>query len=116
MIQAHEAPQAVQHATEAAQHAADAAGKFNAGETIIGHVSNSSLDHPLIHLPKIAGIDFSVTKHVLMIWIVAALVFFIVTLTVRRYIKQDKLVPSGFMNALEALVEFIRDSIAQPNF
>ena len=115
MIQAHEAPQAVQHATEAAQHAADAAGKFNAGETIIGHVANSPLDHPLIHLPKIAGIDLSVTKHVLMLWIVATLVFFIVTLAVRRYIKQDKLVPSGFMNALEAMVEFIRDSIALPN-
>jgi len=115
MMQGHEVPQAVQHATEAAQHAADTAGKFNAGETIIGHVSNSSLEHPLIHLPKIAGIDLSVTKHVLMLWIVAVVVFTIVTLTVRRYIKQDKLVPSGFMNALEALVEFIRDTIAQPN-
>jgi F-type H+-transporting ATPase subunit a len=115
MIQAHEVPQAAQHAAEAAQHAADPAGGFNASETIIGHVANSPLDHPLIHIPKIAGIDFSITKHVLMIWIVAVVVFLIVTLTVRRYIKQDKLVPSGFMNALEAMVEFIRDSIALPN-
>ena len=46
---------------------------FNAGETIINHVSNSSLEHPLIHLPTIAGIDFSVTKHVFMLWLVAAL-------------------------------------------
>jgi F-type H+-transporting ATPase subunit a len=115
MIQGHEVPQAAQHAAEAAQHAAETAGKFNAGETIMGHVANSSIDHPLIHLPPIAGIDLSVTKHVLMIWIVAALVFFIVTLTVRRYIKQDRLVPSGLMGAIEAMVEFIRDSIAQPN-
>ena len=58
-----------------AQHAAEAAasGKFNAGETIIGHVANSSHEHPLIHLPKVMGIDFSVTKHVLMLWIVAAI-------------------------------------------
>ena len=25
---------------------------FNAGEVIIEHVSNTSLDHPLIHLPQ----------------------------------------------------------------
>ena len=29
---------------------------------------------------------------------------FVVTLTVRRYLKQDRLVPSGFMGVLEALV------------
>src|SRR5439155_24912799 len=55
--------------------AAQAAGKFNAGETIIEHVSNSSHDHPLLRLPTIAGIDFSVTKHVLMLWLVAATIF-----------------------------------------
>ena len=33
----------------------------------------------------------------------------------RRYLKQDRLVPSGFMNALEAIVEFVRDSIVLPN-
>ena len=54
-----------------------AAEKFNAGEIIIEHVSNSGLDHPLIHLPKIFGIDFSVTKHVFMLWLVAAFVFIV---------------------------------------
>jgi F-type H+-transporting ATPase subunit a len=98
------------------EHAAEAAAEgFNAGEVIIGHVANSSLDHPLIHLPTIAGIDFSVTKHVFMLWLVAALVFLIVTATVRRYLRQDRLVPSGFMNALESVVEFIRDSVVQPS-
>jgi F-type H+-transporting ATPase subunit a len=92
-----------------------AAEKFNAGEVIIEHVSNSSVDHPLIHLPKILGIDFSVTKHVFMLWLVAAFVFAVVTVTVRRYLKQERLVPSGFMNALEAVVEFIRDTIVLPN-
>jgi F-type H+-transporting ATPase subunit a len=61
------------------------------------------------------GIDFSVTKHVFMLWFVAALVFLIVTITVRRYLRQDRLIPSGFMNGLEAVVEFVRDDIAQPN-
>jgi F-type H+-transporting ATPase subunit a len=88
---------------------------FNAGEVIIGHVSNSGLDHPLIHLPHVLGIDMSVTKHVLMLWLVAAIVFVVVTFTVRRYLRQDTRVPSGFMNGLEAVVEFVRDSIVEPN-
>ena len=36
-----------------------------------------SLDHPLIHLPTSFGIDMSVTKHVLMLWIVAAVVLLV---------------------------------------
>ena len=104
-----------EHAQELGEHAAGAAEKFNAGETIIHHVSNSPISEPLIHLPKLAGIDFSVTKHVLMLWLVAAFVLVVVITTVRRYLKQDTPIPSGFMNPLEALVEFIRDSIALPN-
>ena len=101
---------------EAAESAAEgASGAFNAGEVIIGHVSNSPHEHPLIHLPTIAGIDFSVTKHVLMLWIVATLVFLIVTMTVRRFLRQDNRVPTGFMTVLEIFVEFIRDSIVEPN-
>ncbi len=102
------------HAEQVAEEA-HGEGPFNAGEVIIGHVSNSSLDHPLIHLPTIGGIDFSVTKHVFMLWLVAAAVFVIVTVAVRAYLKQDRRVPVGFMNGLEAMVEFVRDSIALPN-
>ena len=105
----------LQEHAQAGEHAGEASGKFDAGKTIIEHVSNSGLDHPLIHLPTIAGINFSVTKHVLMLWLVAAFVFLVVTVTVRAYLKQDRLVPSGLMNALEALVEYIRDNIARPN-
>lgn len=102
--------------TQVQEHAAEAAAEgFNAGEVIIEHVANSGLDHPLIHLPTIAGIDFSVTKHVFMLWVVSALVFLIVTATVRRYLRQDRLVPTGFMNGLESIVEFIRDTVVQPS-
>jgi F-type H+-transporting ATPase subunit a len=97
------------------EHAPEAAEKFNAGKVIIEHVSNSGHEHPLIKLPTLWGIDFSVTKHVLMLWLVAALVFVIVTWAVRRYLKQDRLIPAGFMNALEYVVEFVRDTIVQPN-
>jgi F-type H+-transporting ATPase subunit a len=87
---------------------------FDAGKVIIEHVSNSAIDHPLIHLPKIMGIDFSVTKHVLMLWLVSLVLFTIVTWTVRRYVRQQRLLPSGLMNALEAVVEFVRDTMVEP--
>ena len=109
---AEEAQDAAEHAAEAG-HGADAA--FNAGEVILEHVSNSSLDHPILHLPHIAGINFSVTKHVMMLWLVAGAVFLVITLTTRRYLSQERRVPTGFMNALEWLVQAIRDSIVLPN-
>lgn len=104
-------------ATHAVAEAADhvAAEGFNAGEVIINHIANSSLDHPLIHLPTIFGIDFSVTKHVLMLWLVAALVFFVVTTVVRRFLKSGRPVPTGFMSALESVVVYVRDELVQPN-
>jgi F-type H+-transporting ATPase subunit a len=92
-----------------------AAEGFNAGDTIIEHVSNSPIDHPLIHFPTLFGIDFSVTKHVFMLWLVAAVVFVLVTSVVRRYLKSGRPVPTGFMNAIEALVVYVRDDIVQPN-
>src|SRR5262245_64954408 len=109
-----QAAQAAEAASHAAEHAA--AEGFNAGEVIIEHVSNSPIDHPLIHLPTVFGIDFSVTKHVFMLWVVAALVFLIVTMTVRRYVRQERLISYGFMNALEAVVVFVRDGIVDTNY
>ena len=98
------------------EQAAEAAAEgFDAGEVIIEHVANTGFDHPLIHLPTIGGIDFSVTKHVFMLWVVAALLFVVVTTVVRRYIKQERLVPSGFMSGLEVVVEFVRDGIVRPS-
>jgi F-type H+-transporting ATPase subunit a len=102
--------------TPAPQQAADAAAQgFNAGDTIISHVANSSLDHPLIHLPSLFGINLSVTKHVFMLWLVAATIFIVVTAITRRYARSGSLVPKGAANVLEVLVEFIRDGIARPN-
>jgi F-type H+-transporting ATPase subunit a len=112
MLQPPEAGPVAEPVGEAAHAASEA---FNAGEVIIGHVANTPIDHPLIHLPPVAGIDLSVTKHVFMLWLVAAVVFLLVTVSVRRYLRQDRLVPSGFMNALEFVVLFVRDSIIEPN-
>jgi F-type H+-transporting ATPase subunit a len=98
---------------DATEHGAEHA--FDAGEVIIGHIANSSPDHPILHLPAIAGIDFSISKHVFMLFVVATALFFLITLVVRRYLRQDRMIPSGFMNGLEFIVEFVRDSIVLPN-
>ena len=105
----------LQPPAEAGQAAEAAKEGFNAGELIIEHVSNTSVDDPLIHLPRIFGIDMSVTKHVLMLWIVAAILFFGITLLVRRYLKQERLIPGRTASLLEIALEFVRDSIAAPN-
>jgi len=101
----------MQHEAAAEQ----AAEGFNAGKVIIEHVSNSPIDHPLIHLPTIFGVDMSVTKHVLMLWLVAAFVFVVVTAAVRSYLAQDRRIPSRFMSGLEFLVEFLRDTVVRPS-
>ena len=98
---------------DATEHGAEHA--FDAGEVIIGHIANSSPDHPILHLPAIAGIDFSISKHVFMLFVVATALFFLITLAVRRYLRQDRMIPSGFMNGLEFVVEFVRDAIVLPN-
>src|SRR5688572_10550920 len=90
--------------------------KFDAGKKIIEHISNTPHDHALIHLPPVFGIDFSVTKHVFMLWVVAAVVLAVVLTAVRRHQKRNSMVPSGMGNVLEYFVEAIRDNIALPNF
>ncbi len=85
------------------------------GPNIIHHVSNSDISHPLYHIPRLFGIDFSVTKHVLMLWIVALLIGIAVIIPVRKFLSSKKTAPSGWMNGIEAIVQFIRDSIVKPN-
>ena len=53
------------------------------GDYIIHHISNSDIRHPILQLPTIFGIDFSVTKHVFMLWVVAAIVGMVVLIPVR---------------------------------
>jgi len=100
---------------EPAQAAEGAKGGFNAGETIIEHVSNTSVNDPIFHLPRVFGVDMSVTKHVLMLWIIAAILFVGITWIVRRFIKQERPVPGRAMSGLEIVVEFVRESIVEPN-
>jgi F-type H+-transporting ATPase subunit a len=112
----------VDAATEAAAHAAEgaaAAGQHapghsdDVGATIMHHISDSSTWDFFgweIHLPHftIGGIDFSITKHVVMMWIAASLLILFFTVAFRK----RSLVPRGFANLLEMLVVFVRDEIA----
>ena len=85
------------------------------GPYIIGHVSNSDQSHPIFHLPSAFGIDMSVTKHVLMLWIVAFVVSLFVIIPIRKYVRQSSYNPSKASSAIEAIAQFIRDSIVSPN-
>jgi len=85
------------------------------GPNIIHHVSNSDISHPIIHLGTFWGIDFSITKHVFMLWIVAVILMVTIIIPIRRFIASGSLVPTGWMNAIEAISKFIRDAIVKPN-
>lgn len=110
----------LQHA-EPAAHAAEETGHaatevFDAGATILGHVANSPLEHPLIPLPPVFGIDMSITKHVLLLFVAAALLLGVVTAAVRRYVRDGQMVPKGpVMGLIEYVAVRIRDEIVAPN-
>ena len=85
------------------------------GPNIIHHVSNSDISHPIIQLPKLFGIDFSVTKHVFMLWIVAIIVSTVIILPVRSYLSSNRKRKSRWVTLIEYIVEFVKDSISRPN-
>jgi len=82
------------------------------GDMIIHHVSNSE---PIMQLPSIFGINMSITKHVIMLWVAAAVVFTVFYLATRRYRKEEMPIPRGFVNAVESMVEYIRTQVIIPN-
>jgi len=85
------------------------------GPNIIHHVSNSDITHPIIHIPKIFGIDFSITKHVLMLWIVVIIVTIFIVFPIRKYLLSNGKKKSRWVTLIEYTVEFIRDKISSPN-
>ena len=85
------------------------------GPNIIHHVSNSDISHPIIQLPKLFGIDFSVTKHVFMLWIVAFIVSIVIVFPVRAYLSSNGKKKSKWVTFIEYIVEFVKDTISSPN-
>jgi F-type H+-transporting ATPase subunit a len=66
-----------------------------------------------IHFPEwhLFGVDISITKHVVFLWL-AFLIVFLVFKSVSNSYKKS-LVPRGFANFLEVLIVFVRDDIAK---
>lgn len=103
-------------------HGGEAGG--NMFTELLHHVQDSpDLELPFIghvHLPTftpvhIAGlsIDFSITKHVVFLW-VAALLLCVLAIWAARMNRKQR-VPTGFGNLMEVFVQFIRDEIVIPN-
>ncbi len=103
------------HAAEAAAHGGGHGDDI--GSTILHHVTDgNTLEVPLvgeIHLPRfeVGGVDLSITRHVVMMWIAATLLIALFTLAFRRRER----VPRGLGNLLEMLVVFVRDELAIKN-
>lgn len=92
-------------------------GELSIGEAIVHHIQDSnSLDlWPLGHLPlptfHLFGLNLSITKHVLMMWIASALL----VLVFRRACRDIRPVPTGLGNFLEVIITFLRDEVILPN-
>ena len=107
---------------------ASSSGGFD-GQSILNHVTDfrykdysdkaesvSLYDIPIIGNPEsIFYIDLSITKHVLMLWIVAAVTISISVYATRAYRKNKDAKPKGIANLFEILMEFIKSDIVIPN-
>lgn len=60
--------------------------------------------HVLVRLPPIFGVDMSVTNHVVLLWLAAAVTFVVLFLGCRR---RGPVASGWFANMVEALVEFV---------
>jgi F-type H+-transporting ATPase subunit a len=112
------APPAEAHAQEAAspapgEHArlhaeAPAEEEHGVSQVLMHHVLDARYGHLVV-----AGVDLGPTKHLVFFGVAALLVIGIVQLSLRGYRAGG--VPSGLGAAVEALVVFVRDEIADKN-
>jgi F-type H+-transporting ATPase subunit a len=86
-------------------------------ERIIPQACEVELPHwkPL-HIGRFA-LDISPTRHVVMLWIAAALCIVMTLLALRAHNRRTRegRAPSGFGNGLEALVLYLRNEVVLPN-
>lgn len=69
------------------------------------------LDHKIASGFTIAGIQFALSKHLIMLWIGGA----ILAVTLPLLAKGWPLVPSGARNLLEVFIVYLRDEVILPN-
>jgi len=97
---------------------------FSASRFHHGHESYNGyyIDHNVKMKEKIASEDgaaikdFSITKNVLSMFLSVAILLILMTNVAKKYKKNGSMkAPSGFQNALEPVITFIRDEVAKPN-
>jgi len=99
-------------------NAAPADQKESGAGWIMHHILDSgTLDFEpffTIHLPQfhLFGMDLSITKHVVFMWIAFLLLVIIFKLVAKSYKKS--FLPTGLSNFMEVLVVFVKDEIAKP--
>jgi F-type H+-transporting ATPase subunit a len=96
---AEHAGEAAAHAAPAAEHAAAGAGHHDTASILMHHV----LDQPFFGLPS---------KHLAFFGLAALLVIVVVRLAIRSYRSGQ---PTGLGTAVEVMVVFVRDDIAEKN-
>jgi len=99
-------------AQQAAEHAA---GNERIGEVIIHHISNGEVIVPIRIPIGSYTLDLSITKAVLLLWIVAAVVFVLFTWLAQRLKKSEDGAPKGTLTTmLEFFVSAIREQVVLP--
>lgn len=97
---------------------------FSASKFHHGHESYNGyyIDHSVKMKEKIASEDgaaikdFSITKNVLSMFLSVAILLILMLNVAKKYKKNGVMkAPSGFQNALEPVITFIRDEVAKPN-
>tara|TARA_B100000959_G_C14953223_1_gene612694 strand:+ start:231 stop:1169 length:939 start_codon:yes stop_codon:yes gene_type:complete len=86
--------------------------EFN-GDTILHHVVNDT--YTTLYNFHLFGIDLSISKHVVMLWVVAFLTIFISLYATKIYRKNISATPKGLSHLFEILLEFIKKDIVIPN-
>lgn len=86
------------------------------GGWILHHIMDSNqLELPFlsINLPhlELFGLDISITRFVVFMWFLAAILIIVLLLTSKKYKKT--LVPRGFVNVIEITIIFVRDEIVR---
>lgn len=93
------------------------ASKFHHGhESYNGYSLTHGMKEKIVSEDGASIIDFSITKNVLSMLVSVVLLLWIMTSVAGKYKKNGVMkAPSGFQNALEPVLTFIRDEVAKPN-
>lgn len=93
------------------------ASKFHHGhESYNGYHIEKGMKEKIVSEDGAKIIDFSITKNVLSMIISVVLLLVIMLNVAKKYKKNGTMVaPTGFQNALEPVVTFIRDEVGKPN-